>query len=475
MKSFGLVVKNFRKRVDKFSSMHLILIFLSLAQLMIVLDFSIVNVALPSIQSQFNLTPTSLQWVVSAYAITFGSFLLLGGRASDYFNRKNVFLTGLVIFSIASLMGGLAPSAIIIFISRAFQGLGAAILAPSALSLLTTTFPEGNTRNWALGIFGSMASIGFTTGVTLGGILTQFLSWHWVFFVNVPFGIITFIAAYLIVPKPLKNHTKGGFDVTGAILAVTALLIIVYAITQFSAPGETLYEIIILIAVVLVLIISFIFEENRVCQPLVPLNIFQRRNIIIADLVMFFTFGANAALVFLLTLLLQDGRGYSALETGLIFLPAGLGGITASIITPRIVKRIDFSKLIVFGLITFGFGILALATVGTVGSVVLFMAIYYFTALGVVSVIISLSIAGTTGVESERQGLAAGLLTTAQQIGAAIGVGVASSVVATVLLSLGSSSAIRIESYRYALIVSELLVIVAFIFAIYLVIRRSRG
>ena len=190
---------------------------------------------------------------------------------------------------------------------------------------------------------------------------------------------------------------------------------------------------------------------------------------------MFFTFGANAALVFLLTLLLQDGRGYSALETGLIFLPAGLGGITASIITPRIVKRIDFSKLIVFGLITFGFGILALATVGTVDSVVLFMAIYYFTALGVVSVIISLSIAGTTGVESERQGLAAGLLTTAQQIGAAIGVGVASSVVATVLLSLGSSSAIRIESYRYALIVSELLVIVAFIFAIYLVIRRSRG
>lgn len=151
----------------------------------------------------------------------------MGGRASDYFNRKNVFLTGLVIFSIASLMGGLAPSAIIIFISRAFQGFGAAILAPSALSLLTTTFPEGNTRNWALGIFGSMASIGFTTGLTLGGILTQFLSWHWVFFVNVPFGIITFIAAYLIVPKPLKNHTKGGFDVTGAILAVTALLIIV--------------------------------------------------------------------------------------------------------------------------------------------------------------------------------------------------------------------------------------------------------
>ena len=474
MVSLVLMVRNFRNRITgKFSPLHLILIFLSLAQLMIVLDFSIVNVALPSIQSQFNLSPTSLQWVVSAYAITFGSFLLLGGRASDFFNRKTVFLTGLVIFSISSLMGGLAPSAIIIFISRAFQGLGAAILAPSALSLLTTTFPEGNTRNWALGIFGSMASIGFTTGVTLGGVLTQFLSWHWVFFVNVPFGIITFIAAYFMIPKPLNNHVKGGFDVTGAILAVTALVIIVYAITQFSTPGESIYEIIVLLVVVLVLIISFVIEENKVCQPLVPLNIFQRRNIIIADLVMFFTFSANAALVFLLTLFLQNGRGYSALETGLIFLPAGLGGITASIITPRIVKRIDFSKLIVLGLITFGLGILGLATVGTISSVVVFMAIYYFTALGVVSVIISLSIAGTTGVESERQGLAAGLLTTAQQIGAAIGVGVASAVVATVLLSAGVSAPIRVESYRYALIVSEVLVVLAIILAIYLATRRA--
>jgi len=441
---------------------------------MIVLDFSIVNVALPSIQAQFHLTTTTLQWVVSAYALTFGSFLLLGGRASDYFKRKNVFLIGLVLFSLASLMGGLAPSALIIFIARAFQGLGAAILAPSALSLLTTTFHEGNQRNWALGIFGSMAAIGFTTGVTLGGILTQFFSWHWVFFVNVPFGIITFIVAYLIIPNPMKNYKKGGFDVTGAVLAVTTLLIIVYAITQFSVPGESPYEIIILFTIVLILIISFILEENRVCQPLVPLNIFQRRNIIIADLVMFLTFAANAALVFLLTLLLQDGRGYSALQTGLIFLPAGLGGITASIITPRIVKRIDFSKFIVIGLVIFGLGIYGLATVGVSGSIITLMIIYYFTALGVVSVIISLSIAGTTGIESERQGLAAGLLTTAQQIGASIGVSVASVVVASVLLSIGNNAIIRVESYKDALIVSEVLVILAIILAVYLALRRVR-
>jgi MFS family permease len=189
---------------------------------------------------------------------------------------------------------------------------------------------------------------------------------------------------------------------------------------------------------------------------------------------MFLTFAANAALVFLLTLLLQDGRGYSALQTGLIFLPAGLGGITASIITPRIVKRIDFSKFIVIGLVIFGLGIYGLATVGVSGSIITLMIIYYFTALGVVSVIISLSIAGTTGIESERQGLAAGLLTTAQQIGASIGVSVASVVVASVLLSIGNNAIIRVESYKDALIVSEVLVILAIILAVYLALRRVR-
>ena len=178
----------------------LILVLLSLAQLMIVLDFSIVNVALPSIQSQFLLPPVSLQWVVSAYAITFGGFLLLGGRASDMFRRKNTFLAGLVIFSLASLLGGFAPSAVWIFLSRAMQGVGAAILSPSALSLVTTTFREGHERNMALGVFGSMAAIGFTAGVILGGILTSLLSWHWVFFVNVPLGVLGIVAGISLIP-----------------------------------------------------------------------------------------------------------------------------------------------------------------------------------------------------------------------------------------------------------------------------------
>jgi MFS family permease len=371
-------------------------------------------------------------------------------------------------------MGGLATSAVLIFISRAIQGLGASMLSPSALSLVTTTFPEGSRRHWALGIFGSMASIGFTTGVTLGGILTEYLSWRWVFFVNVPLGIITFIAAFLIIPNPAKGQIQRGFDVTGAVLVATTLLIIVYAITQISAPGESFQEIIILFGISLALAASFIFVERRVSQPLIPLDVFRRRTIVVSDMVMLLTFGANAALVFIITLFLQDGRGYSALETGLIFIPAGLGGMTGSILVPRIIRKIDLRKLIVIGLILYGLGILGLATIGTGGSIVALMAIYYFTSLGLVSVLISLNIAGTSGVEAGRQGLAAGLLITAQQIGAAIGVGMASVVVAAVVLSIGDSPATRIMSYRYALLVSEGLVIVSILLALYLVRRCAK-
>jgi len=193
----------------------LILVLLSLAQLMIVLDFSIVNMALPSIQSQFFLAPVSLQWVVSAYAITLGGFLLLGGRASDMFHRKQTILAGLAIFSFASLLGGFAPPAFLVFLVRVIQGVGTAVLSPSALSLVTTTFREGHKRNKALGIFMSMAAIGFTTGISLGGILTSLLSWHWVFFVNVPLGLLEMIAGFILIPEHAEPPRRKGFDEPG--------------------------------------------------------------------------------------------------------------------------------------------------------------------------------------------------------------------------------------------------------------------
>lgn len=451
--------------------LFLILILLSLAQLMIVLDFSIVNVALPSIQSQFHLTPTKLQWVVSAYALTFGGFLLLGGRASDLFNRKMIFLMGLTVFSLASILGGLATSAVLIFIARAVQGLGASMLSPSALSLITTTFAEGGERNRALGIFSSMAAIGFTTGVILGGILTSSLSWHWVFFVNVPIGAIAIITGFLVIPDSPEKQQKRGFDVTGAVLVTSSLLIIVYAITQISVPGESFIEVIILVLLSAVLAASFIFVERRASVPLVPLDIFRRRTIVVSDLIMFLAFGANAGLVFIITLFLQEVRGYSPLETGLIFIPAGLGGLTGATLAPRIIRRIEFRKMMIIGLSIFALGLAGITTISAESSIILLMLFYYFGAIGLVSSIVSLNIAGTGGVEPARQGLAAGMLTTAQQIGAAIGVSMASVIVSTVALSIGGNPVSRVAGYRAALFFSEVLIIAAAILSLYLIRR----
>jgi EmrB/QacA subfamily drug resistance transporter len=451
-----------------------ILILLSLAQLMIVLDFSIVNVALPSIQTQFSLAPTGLQWVVSAYAITFGGFLLLGGRATDLFNRKTVFLMGLIVFSAASLAGGLAPSANVIFVSRAAQGLGAAMLSPSALSLLTTTFAEGDPRNEAMGIFASMAAIGFTTGVILGGILTSFLSWHWVFFVNVPLGILALIAGIFIIPSKVKQREEGSVDVTGAVLITASIVALIFAITRLDVPGESIFDILTLLGVAIAFGISFYFVEERACIPLVPLNIFRRRTIMVSDLAMFLTYGANAALVFVITLYLQEVRGFSPIETGLIFVPAGLGGITGAFLSPRITKRVGFRRMMLTGLVLLAVGIVGLSTISSNSSIILLMGSYYVAALGLVSAIVSMNLGGTTGVESERQGLAAGLLTTSQQIGAAIGVSLSSVVATTVTLYYGNNPVSALAGYRASLFMSLGLVIVSAILALYLV-RRYRA
>ncbi len=447
----------------------LILALLSLAQLMIVLDFSIVNVALPSIEAQFHLTPTQLQWVVSAYALTFGGFLLLGGRASDIFSRKKVFLAGLIVFSIASFFGGLGTSATLVFIARAAQGLGAAMLSPSALSLLTTTFEEGESRNRALGIFSSMAAIGFTAGVILGGILTSFLSWHWVFFVNVPIGISAIIAALFLLPKSSAKEEKRGFDITGAALVTTSLVVLVFAVTQISVPGESTAQTLGLLLLSFAIGASFLFMERRASYPLVPLNIFRRRRVVTANILMLLTFMANASLIFIITLFLQGIRGFSPIETGLIFVPGGLGGISGARLAPRLVRRRGYISMMAYGLLLFGAGTAVLTFISLTSSIVILMIAYYFLALGLVSTIVSLNIAGTSGVERNRQGLAAGLLTTSQQIGAAIGVSVASVVATSVAASMGGGPGGIIMGYRYSLFLSLAQIITAFVLALYTV------
>ena len=266
-----------------------------------------------------------------------------------------------------------------------------------------------------------MAAIGFTMGVILGGILTSTFSWHWVFFVNVPIGAFVFLAGLATIPDPGGHQKKRGFDVSGAVLVTSSLLFVIYAITQSSSPGETPFDLAVLLVLSAGLAASFIYVERKAYLPPVPFDVFRRRLIALSDLIMFLAYGANAIVVFIISLFIQEVRGYSPLETGLLFIPVGLGGITGAIIAPRIIGKVGFRIMILAGLLMFGSG----CRTGDHRKdypILILTVYYYFAAVGIVSTIVSLNIAGTTGIVAERQGLAAGLLTTSQQIGAAIGV-----------------------------------------------------
>ena len=289
----------------------LTLIFLSAAQLMIALDISIVNVALPTIQSQFHFTTTGLQWIISAYALTFGGLLLVGGRISDYFGRRKTFILGLIIFAVSSMLGGLSTSATTLILARASQGVGAAILAPAALSLISTLCEEGPERNRAFGLFSAMAVIGFVIGLLLGGILTTYISWRWVFFVNVPIAIAVILyAIFRLNPQIKANIVK--LDLSGAILITIAMVVLVYGITLLSVPGNSFILGLLLIATSFVMGLIFIYVERRADDPIIPLNIFSKRLLVASNAVRFLIFGSFIIMLFTMTLYLQDLRGYSA-------------------------------------------------------------------------------------------------------------------------------------------------------------------
>ncbi len=266
-----------------------ILALLAVAQLMGVLDFSIVNVALPSIQRTFHLAPADLQWVVSAYALVFGGFLLLGGRAADLFDRKRVFMLGLLLFSLASLAGGLAPSPLVILAARAVQGLGGAIVSPTALALLTTTFPEGPERNRALGVYGSVSGLGFAAGVILGGVLTSVLSWRWVFFVNVPVGLLVLLSAFLLLPSSRASAKRSPLDLTGAVFLTGAMVSLVLALSQGAASEAAMAQVLLPGFLAVVFGVIFLVVESRSQHPLVPLGVFRSRSLSVANLMALLT------------------------------------------------------------------------------------------------------------------------------------------------------------------------------------------
>ena len=400
------------------------------AYFMVILDVSIVNVALPSIQTDLHFSPGDLQWVLSAYALTFGGFLLLGGRAADLLGRRRVFMGGLALFTVASLVCGLSTSEGMLIAARAVQGLGAAILSPAALSIITTTFEEGSERNKALGIWGAMGGTGAAFGVLMGGVLTKALGWEWIFFVNVPIGIFVFAFTRSVVRESRAGGAGRQFDAAGAVLITSALSLLVYALTQANRVGWTSARTISILIASAVLHAAFIAVEHRSRDPLVPLGIFARlRTLTGANVVSFLVGGLTFAMFFMLSLYMQQVLGLSALQTGTGYLAVALTAIASSGVAQALVTRAGVKPVLIVGVILMGLGNVWFTQVSADGSYwVDLLPGFLAIGVGLGFSFVPLSIAALAGVEPHEAGLASGLFNTSQQIGGALGVAVFSTV-----------------------------------------------
>jgi EmrB/QacA subfamily drug resistance transporter len=421
---------------------------------MTVLDVSIVNVALPSIGRSLHFSETGLQWVITAYAITFGGFLLLGGRAGDILGRKRMFLVGMALFSIASLVCGLSGSTGVLVAARAVQGLGAAIVSPATLSIITTTFEEGAERNKALGIWGAMGGSGAAAGVLFGGILTKYLGWEWIFFVNVPVGALVLALAPRIVRESRAPGVGRNFDVVGASSVTAGIALLVYAISKAPVDGWSDVTTIVLLIAAAALIVFFVAWETRAENPLMPLSIFRIRTLAGANVVGFLLGASIFADFFLLTLYVQNVLHYSPLKTGVTFLATAGTTVIVAGLSQWLTTRIGPRPVMAVGMALNTGGLIWYAQIPVHGSYTHdLLGGYLLFGFGLAFAFIPVSIAALAGVAHHEAGLASGLLNTAQQVGGALGVAVASSVAisrATHLLHTGSSQAAALTS-GYAL------------------------
>ena len=421
---------------------------------MTVLDVSIVNVALPSIQRHLHFSQTGLQWVITAYAITFGGFLLLGGRAGDILGRKRMFLIGVVLFSTASLVCGLSTSAGVLVAARAVQGLGAAVVSPATLSIITTTFEEGAERNKALGIWGAMGGSGAAAGVLFGGILTKYLGWEWIFFVNVPVGALVLAFAPGIVRESKAPGERQGFDVVGASTVTGGIALLVYAISKAPVDGWGSTKTILLLVAAAVVLAFFLVWETRVPSPIMPLSIFRIRTLAGANIVGLLLGASIFADFFLLTLYVQNVLHFSALKTGVTFLATAGTTVVVAALSQWLTTQFGPRPVMAAGLALNTGGLIWYAQIPVHGSYAHdLLGGYIMFGFGLALAFIPVSIAALAGVGPRDAGLASGLLNTSQQVGGAIGVAIASSVAvsrATHLLKSGHSQAAALTS-GYAL------------------------
>jgi EmrB/QacA subfamily drug resistance transporter len=422
-----------------------LLALLVLAQFMVVLDVAIVNVALPSIAKNLHFAANNLQWVVTAYTLTFGGFLLLGGRAADLFGRRRLFIGAVSAFGLMSLLCGLAQSETMLIFSRAAQGLAAAFMSPAALSIVLSEFREGKDRNTAMGVWAGVSAGGAAAGVLLGGFLTQYLNWRWNFFVNVPVGIFVVFMALRLLPHHIgEENKKLQLDLPGAALATAGLMSLVYGLSKAPNDGWGSATVIGFILAGLALLVAFIVNEARFAkQPLMPLEIFKIRNVLGANIAFLVIACTLFSMFFFLTLYVQQVLGYSPVKTGLCFLPITfIVGITSGFVS-RFVGRIGYKPFMALGPFVIALGLFILSRIMKVGGnywANVFPGLATF-ALGMGFTFVSGTLAATSGVPKHFSGLASGLLNTAQQVGGAIGLAVLSAVAfSTVKSDLASHS-----------------------------------
>jgi EmrB/QacA subfamily drug resistance transporter len=402
------------------------------AQFMVILDVAIVNVALPSIKSDLDFSQANLQWVISAYAIMFGGVLLLGGRLADILGRRRLFLSGLALFSAASLLCGLAWSEESLIGFRALQGLGGALLAPAALSLLMTTFAEGRERNLALGIYGAASGSGAAVGVLLGGVLTSYLSWSWVFFINVPVGLAAIALTPLLLNEERRAQATRHFDFLGAASVTSGLMLLVYATTRATTDGWGAPLTVALFATAAALVLTFVVIELRSPSPLLPMRIFRSRTLTGANVAMAIVGGVAFSEFFLLTLYLQDVLHYSAMQSGVAFTGFALAVVVVSNVAQVVVGRIGVRLTLTAGLLMSALSVAWLTRLPVEGHYFwdLFPA-FVLGGAGMGLSFVPVTIASLTGVERADAGVASGLINTSRQMGGAVALAAISAVAAT--------------------------------------------
>jgi EmrB/QacA subfamily drug resistance transporter len=401
------------------------------AQFMVILDVTIVNVALPSIKVDLGFSQGNLQWVISAYTIVFGGTLLLGGRLADLLGRRRLLLVGLALFTFGSLLCGLAWSEGALIAFRAAQGLGAALLAPAALSLLMMTFTEGRERNLALGIYGAAAGSGATVGVLLGGLLTSYLSWPWIFFVNVPVGVAAIALTPVLLGESRAALPHRHFDVAGAASVTTGLMLLVYALTRATSDGWGATTTLVLLAAALALLLSFVGVELRSRAPLLPLRIFRLRPVTAANATMAVVGAATFSQFFLLTLYMQDVLRYSAVQTGVAFAAFALATAVAANVTQVVVGRVGVRATLTTGLLAYVVGVALLCRLPVDGQYVSdLLPALLLGGVGLGLSFVSANIASLSGVGHSDAGVASGLVNASRQIGGAIGLAAVSAAAA---------------------------------------------